>query len=52
MSRKHFIALAEAIAELDNTAERVRMAELVGAVCADQNGHFDWTRWRAACGAK
>jgi len=52
MTRKHFKALAEAIAELGNAADRARMAELVGDVCASQNCHFDWTIWRKACRAK
>ena len=50
MSRKHFRALAKAIAGIENHDERVRMADLVGEVCSECNDLFDWTRWRAACG--
>lgn len=49
MSRKHFRALAEAIAGIENTGERERMTELVGAVCAECNGRFSWFTWRNAC---
>ena len=51
MTRKHFMLLAEIISELKNSEERKRMADVIGNVCADSNKHFDWTRWRSACGA-
>lgn len=50
MSRKHFVALAEAIKALANVTERARMAKIVGEVCAASNPNFSWSRWNAACG--
>lgn len=50
MSRKHFRALAEAIAGIECPDERSRMADLVGTVCADCNDRFSWSTWRSACG--
>jgi len=50
MSKKHFNALAEAIACISDDGERKRTAELVGSVCAGCNGRFDWGRWYRACG--
>ena len=50
MSRKHFRALAEAIAGIECTVERERMASLVGGVCADCNDRFNWSVWNNACG--
>jgi hypothetical protein len=52
MSKKHFKALAEAIAQIADTEERERTASLVGRVCADCNDRFDWYRWRSACGVE
>lgn len=49
MSKKHFIALAEAISRIENADERKRTAELVGTVCEECNGRFDWSRWLRAC---
>ncbi len=52
MSKKHFRALADAIARIADKAERERVCELVGAVCAGCNGRFCWYTWRAACGVR
>lgn len=49
MSRKHFVKLAAAIAGIESYDDRARTAELIGAVCADCNAHFDWRIWRSAC---
>jgi len=50
MSRKHFIALARAIALITDPAERARTAELVADVCKASNADFDRARFYAACG--
>ena len=47
MSKKHFRALADAIASIADKAERERVCDLVGAVCAGCNGRFCWHTWRA-----
>ena len=50
MSRKHFRALAEAIAGIEDAGERKRMGKLIGEVCAGCNGNFKWSIWWYACG--
>lgn len=50
MSRKHFVALAKVIAATPDKAERKRLCEEIGAVCAAMNSEFKWWRWRDACG--
>jgi len=50
MSRKHFNAIAAAIAEIRNAAERKRVAELLATVCAAFNSQFDRARFFRACG--
>ena len=50
MSRKHFRAIAAAVAEIADAAERKRAAELMAAVCAGFNTRFDRGRFLAACG--
>lgn len=52
MSRKDFVALAAAIAKVVDAAERKRMAEAIGAVCAADNPAFKWSLWNSACGVK
>jgi hypothetical protein len=49
MSKKHFRALAEAIASIANKAERARAAHLVADVCIGFNGRFDRGRFYRAC---
>lgn len=54
MTRKHFKALAEAIATIKEDSmceEKERVINLVGRVCHESNGRFDWTRFREACHA-
>lgn len=50
MSRKHFIALAAAVAAIADTANRKQVAELLAAVCAAANPRFCRSRWYRACG--
>jgi len=60
MSRKHFEALAAAIAEnyqlavdADNVEARAAIARLAGSIaraCANDNPRFDDRRFLAACG--
>jgi len=49
MSKKHFRALADAIASIANTAERQRAARLVADVCVGFNGRFDRGRFYREC---
>lgn len=50
MSRKHFRAIAAAIAEIKNRAERQRTAERLAAVCATLNANFKRDVFMTACG--
>jgi hypothetical protein len=50
MSRKHFRALAAAIAKISDPEDRRRTAHLVGEVCATCNSNFNWSRFLNACG--
>jgi len=49
MSKKHFRALADAIASIDNSEERGRAARAVADVCAGFNELFDRGRFLRAC---
>ncbi len=49
MSKKHFVALAAAIASIANTAERKRTAHLIAEVCKRLNGRFKPVRFLTAC---
>lgn len=49
MSRKHFRKLAEAISGINDERDRIRTAQLIGAVCADCNDRFNWSTWYSAC---
>jgi len=49
MSKKHFRALADAIASIPNKAERGRVARLIADVCIGFNGRFDRGRFYRAC---
>lgn len=49
MSSKHFVKLANAIAEVKDREDRVQLAHNIGSVCAKTNPSFDWGRWNAAC---
>ncbi|WP_336814193.1 hypothetical protein [Bosea sp. MMO-172] len=50
MSKKHFIQLAAIIARTEDMAERKRLCEEVGTVCAHVNKEFRWSTWRSAYG--
>ena len=52
MSKKHFQALADAIACIENAEERERAAKLVADVCIGFNGRFDRGRFYGACGVE
>lgn len=49
MSKKHFRALADAIAAIANNKERERAARLIADVCIGFNGRFDRGRFYRAC---
>lgn len=50
MTRKHFQALAEAIATITNLEERKETARLIANVCQDANPQFGRARFLTACG--
>jgi hypothetical protein len=50
MSRKHFIALADAVKGISNPQERERAARAIADVCAGANSNFDRGRFLRACG--
>lgn len=50
MSRKHFCAVAAAVAKIDDAAERRRTAEALAAVCASLNSRFNRAKFLSACG--
>lgn len=49
MSRKHFIAIAKAISEIADAADRAKMAGIMAKVCRDENPGFDIARFYKAC---
>lgn len=49
MSRKHFVALATAVAAIADSANRRNVAELLAAVCAAANPRFNRQRFYRAC---
>ena len=49
MTKKDFVALAAAIAQIQDEADRKKIAQAIGNVCLSQNPRFDWGRWDAAC---
>ena len=50
MSRKHFQALASAIAQIHDPVLRRAAAERIADVCRQFNGRFDRERFLRACG--
>jgi len=50
MTRKHFVAIAEAISKIANLKERKATAQKMARVCKKQNKLFDRKRFYAACG--
>ncbi len=49
MTRKHFVAIARAIAMIDCPGTRDHLALLMADICADSNPNFDRTRFLRAC---
>ena len=50
LTKKHFIALADAIAGLEfPISDRQEVIEAVGNVISQYNEMFDWDRWEKAC---
>jgi hypothetical protein len=49
MSRKHFIALAAAVAAIADPSDRRNVAELLAEVCAAANPRFNRQRFYRAC---
>jgi len=45
MTRKHFIAFAEAVAKIKDESNREYVASLIGTVLAEDNPRFDWERF-------
>jgi len=52
MTKKHFRAFADAIANIDDRTERERVASLVANVCRQFNSRFDRERFLRACGVR
>jgi len=50
MTRKHFVALAEAIHTITDGEERENVARLIADVCRASNPQFDYSRFYTACG--
>lgn len=50
MSRKHFIALAKAIASLQSKSDRVAMVRTLLPVLRSSNPNFNASRFCDACG--
>jgi len=50
MSRKHFIAIAKAIASLENKSDRVNMVRTLLPVLRESNSNFNASRFADACG--
>lgn len=49
MSRKHYVALAKAIAIITSDDERNRVANLIAEVCSANDPRFDWRKFLQAC---
>lgn len=49
MTKKHLKAIADAITDVKNTNERIRLAVRIGKVCETLNSKFDWRKWDKAC---
>lgn len=52
MSKKHFIAIAKAIAATADLTERRRLYNEIGRVAAACNPAFNWRTWADACGVE
>lgn len=50
ITRKHFIAIADAIKTITDPATKTNLAKLIGDVMAAQNPRFDWSRWNGHIG--
>jgi hypothetical protein len=49
MTRKHFKAIAESIAKIENLDSRVEAYRVMADMCEKENVHFDRKRFREAC---
>ena len=49
MTKKQFIPIAVAICNIVDSAERAKIAEAIGVVCAKANAEFNWAAWNFAC---
>lgn len=49
MSRKHYVLLAQHIAQIADDAARYAAATAVANACAADNSRFDRSRFYAAC---
>ena len=50
MSRKHFQALADEIARIEDSAARIQAANAVARACRAMNPNFNYERFMRACG--
>jgi hypothetical protein len=49
MTRKHFVALADAIANLSDKPSKAEIISAIAGVCRQFNSNFDWGRFAEAC---
>lgn len=49
MTKKNLVKLAAIVAATTSEAERKRLYEEIGGVCAEANPLFNWNIWRNAC---
>jgi hypothetical protein len=49
MTRKHFIAIADAVANIPDMETRKDIARRMATVCRDTNPQFDLRRFLIAC---
>ena len=52
MTRKHFTALAEVVAGIEDAKVRAEVAEGIARVCKESNAAFSFTRFARAAGVE
>lgn len=50
LTRKHFVAIADAIKAIPDANIKADMAQRLGNVMQDMNPRFDWNRWNGHIG--
>ena len=52
MTRKHFKALADAIANLSDNPTKMEVISAIAGACRHFNSRFDWGKFTDACNGK